>query len=323
MNGTLRGIVIGSVCSTVVLLAATAIAGTGPGSVFNIGATNTVDAQSTLTGNANSGPQLRVVNTNAVNHAILAEAGDGSGIALYGRHASAAGNGPAVKGQSASTAGSAFAVYGVLTSSTPGAGSAAVRGENNGMGADGYGVFGVHYGSGVGVFGKSGAGGTGLYGQSGNGGTGVRGDGRTYGVYGTGATGVQGTSQNGNGVSGSSPLGNGVFGTSTDGAGVLGVSAGENTGNPGVEGHGDHGPGVAGYGGTAGIYGQGPIAGEFHGDVTVEGGYLRVKTVTGGAPPSTDCDQASEAGRIVVRTDGTTNAYVCTGAAWAGLSPPP
>jgi hypothetical protein len=48
-------------------------------------------------------------------------------------------------------------------------------------------------------------------------------------------------------------------------------------------------------------------------------GYINFPTISGAAPLSTDCDDASEAGRAVVRTDGTTNLYLCRGAAgWIG-----
>ncbi|MGD1995585.1 MAG: beta-propeller fold lactonase family protein [Anaerolineae bacterium] len=55
------------------------------------------------------------------------------------------------------------------------------------------------------------------------------------------------------------------------------------------------------------------------GDLQVVGNYIQFPTITGSAPPAADCDEASEAGRIVVRTDGTTNLYICTGATgWVG-----
>jgi hypothetical protein len=48
--------------------------------------------------------------------------------------------------------------------------------------------------------------------------------------------------------------------------------------------------------------------------------YIRVPSwITGSAPPSVDCDQAQETGRITVRDDGTTNLYICTGTGgWVG-----
>jgi len=51
----------------------------------------------------------------------------------------------------------------------------------------------------------------------------------------------------------------------------------------------------------------------------VVGNYIQFPTVSGAAPPGADCDSSSEAGRVVVRTDGGTNLYVCTGiAGWVG-----
>jgi hypothetical protein len=50
----------------------------------------------------------------------------------------------------------------------------------------------------------------------------------------------------------------------------------------------------------------------------VVGNYIQFPTITG-APPTDACDEASEAGRVVVRTDGPTNLYVCTGTTgWVG-----
>jgi hypothetical protein len=60
------------------------------------------------------------------------------------------------------------AVHGVLTSATPGANSAAVRGENQGTNSSGYGVWGSHDAGGMGVYGAS-VDGRGVYGASTNG----------------------------------------------------------------------------------------------------------------------------------------------------------
>jgi hypothetical protein len=64
-----RGVVLGAVVSTVVLMAASAMAGTGIGAVFNLGQTNQVNATSTLRGS--SGKTLQVTNT-----------GTGSGVGI-------------------------------------------------------------------------------------------------------------------------------------------------------------------------------------------------------------------------------------------------
>jgi hypothetical protein len=57
-----KGVALGAITSTVVLIAATALAGTGIGGVFNLGKTNTVNETTTLTG-AKAGKQLQVTNT--------------------------------------------------------------------------------------------------------------------------------------------------------------------------------------------------------------------------------------------------------------------
>lgn len=64
-----RGVVLGAVVSTVVLMAASAMAGTGIGAVFNLGRTNQVNATSTLKGA--TGKNLQVTNT-----------GTGSGLGI-------------------------------------------------------------------------------------------------------------------------------------------------------------------------------------------------------------------------------------------------
>jgi hypothetical protein len=103
-----------------------------------------------------------------------------------------------------STAAYAFALHGILSSTSPGPWCAAVRGQNNGTGVHGIGVWGSQEGSGYGVYGTSVSG------------IGVRGyasapSGFTYGVFGESA------SQNGSGVFGQA--------TVTSGAawGVVGV----------------------------------------------------------------------------------------------------
>src|SRR6266699_3916858 len=95
--------------AALMLTTTTALAGSGVGGVFNLGQTNSVNGTSTLTGSS-AGAQLQVANTNT-------------------------GAYPAIKGSSASGAASAFSLYALLSSTTPGAGSAAVRGQNNGTGS--------------------------------------------------------------------------------------------------------------------------------------------------------------------------------------------
>jgi hypothetical protein len=55
------------------------------------------------------------------------------------------------------------------------------------------------------------------------------------------------------------------------------------------------------------------------GDLRVAGNYIQFPTIAGSAPAAADCNEASEAGRIVVRTDGTVNLYICLGVmGWVG-----
>jgi hypothetical protein len=64
-----------------------------------------------------------------------------------------------------STVANAFALHGIISSTNPGIWSAAVRGQNNGTGGYGIGVWGSHAGSGRGVYGSS-VSGVGVYGST-------------------------------------------------------------------------------------------------------------------------------------------------------------
>jgi hypothetical protein len=65
--------------------------------------------------------------------------------------------------------------------------------------------------------------------------------------------------------------------------------------------------------------------GSIFGNVSVGGtltlaNYLQLPyAISGSAPPPTDCDEGAELGRVVIRTDGPTNLYLCTGTGgWIG-----
>jgi hypothetical protein len=117
--------------------------------------------------------------------------GTASGTALEGDAVDGTGvsgtsvTGIGVSGTTGSAAASAAAVRGEITSTSPGAFSAAVRGQNDGTGANGIGVYGSHAGNGWGVYGTS-DGGTGVFGTATTG-TGVEGSGPT-GVFGVAST---------------------------------------------------------------------------------------------------------------------------------------
>ena len=108
------------------------------------------------------------------------------------------------------------------------------------------------------------------------------------------------------GVYGSSPSGTGLSGSSTSGTGV---DARSSTGAAlRVEGR------TYFQSGNVGIGISSPVS-KLH----VSGNYVQLPIRTG-APPPTDCDETREAGRLVVRTDGTPNLYVCRGVTgWRGL----
>lgn len=212
-NGRRRLVLLFAMLTTLVTAASAQAA------YLQLGTTNTSNATTTLRGST-GGPELYITNSNGGQPGVKADSADGTGAAILGVHTAAGGAGPAVQGISDSTQPAAFALFGLLRPSTSGFGSAAVRGQNNGTGANGYGVFGSHAGGGVGVEGSS-VSGPGVFGTSSTG---------TGGGF-SGATGVVGTSFaiNGNGVRGVANNGafaSGVSGTSSSGAGVYGFSSG-------------------------------------------------------------------------------------------------
>lgn len=135
----------------------------------------------------------------------------------------------ALDGASASTGFNAAGVRGLITSTSPDATSAGVRGITNSTTASGFGVFGSHAGTGAGVYGES-PGGFGVRGHSTNS-TGV-----TYGVAGTAISTI------GIGVRGS------VFTTTGSSVGVSGESRGDT--GIGVRGEAGNASGV-----NFGVYG--------------------------------------------------------------------
>jgi hypothetical protein len=178
-----------------VLVTANAIAGTGVGGVFNLGQTNTVDAQTILNGNPGGNAQLRVQNTSG-----------GSG---------------------------AFGVLGRTTTGHPSTQSAGLRGINEAVNGAGYGVWGTHHASGVGVFGSAPTG-TGVLGtNTGSGFAGVSGS--STGADGTGVVGAADTGGSAYGVWGHSASGYGVVGEGASNGGLfIGGTDGINTGTSGT-----------------------------------------------------------------------------------------
>ena len=143
-----KGTVLGAVVSMLVLVASTAVAGTGIGGIFNLGQSNTVNATSSLSG-ASTGAQLQVTNTGTGTGAQgIAASNNSAAATLYGRNSGA---GPGVSGRADKKNNG---VEGV----SAGAGASGVYGANTS--ANGYGVAGRSTGaSGIGVFGNNTGGG--------------------------------------------------------------------------------------------------------------------------------------------------------------------
>jgi hypothetical protein len=113
------------------------------------------------------------VGAGGVANGIYGYTDNGAGNGVVGLNSGAtAGAGSGVYGQSDSTASDATAVYGLVSSTSPGGFSAAVRGRNNGTGGSGIGVWGSQAGTGWGVYGQCTGAGLGVLGVS-NGGYGV------------------------------------------------------------------------------------------------------------------------------------------------------
>ncbi|HWN96114.1 MAG TPA: hypothetical protein VNT99_13835, partial [Methylomirabilota bacterium] len=168
------------------------------------------------TGNVGIGtatPTVKLEVNNLNGSGIIGTSTTPGGIGVAGNHFATTGTEPGVKGTTHSTEAGAAAIRGEVISTTPGAGSAAVRGDNHGTGDLGVGVMGTHDGGGWGVYGQAATG------------PGVRGSGY-FGVYGDS----------------NHPLGSGVYGTAAGGgigvSGVVPVGVSESVGVYGIAGAG-------------------------------------------------------------------------------------
>jgi hypothetical protein len=167
--------------------------------------------------------------------------------------------------------------------------------------------------------------------------------GTTYGVYGRtdsssdGATGVYGY------ASADSGYPYGVYGESESGYGgyfagehagvysegwLLGGVVGKSTGfGAGVKGEGTlgaYGVWAVNEGGNVALYVEGSGGADYiayiDGDTRVTGdlvvnGYLDLPTISGSGPPTEDCNETSERGRMIMRID-TGTLYICANSGW-------
>jgi hypothetical protein len=186
-----------------------------------------------------------------------------NGPGVYGQHLSSVGTGPGALGETNSAAAFSTGLQGNVLATSPGPGSAGIRGLNSATGASGVGIFGRQNGGGYGVYGATPAGWgvVGLHENKTGTQPGVLGDTNSSTPF---AVGVQGK------ISGS-PAGIGA-------AGVRGDVAGSGSTGVGVWGsHFGSGWGVYGYSANGfGVVGQSPtgFAGYFYGNVNVTGQVL-------------------------------------------------
>lgn len=198
----LRYPLLGAAAAALALTTATALAGSGVGDVFNLGQANTVNVESSLSGNTSGGPQLRVENS--------------------------------------ATTQNAFGVLGRITAGAPGTQSAGLRGINSGTNGNGFGIWGFHQSNGIGVLGETPTG-TGVAGRhTGSSGTTPGVDGQTastapgaVGVLGEltaaspgfGSAAIRGDGGAGTGVLGKGAQAGGSFLSLSGNSGVVGCSS--------------------------------------------------------------------------------------------------
>lgn len=172
-------------------------------------------ANMTGTNASNTGYGLYVANSNPIgrgvyvdmtattgtNYALRSFVDSPDGYGVYTNKSSTSGTIPALYASSASTAANSIGIHGVMTTTTGGGYSAAVRGQHNSIGGGGIGVWGSHAGGGWGVYGESDSG-IAVYGVSNS----------SYGTYGSSTSGI--------GARGSSTSNYGGYFTSTNSIGA-------------------------------------------------------------------------------------------------------
>jgi hypothetical protein len=133
----LHGLLLFGAAAALVLTTTTALAGSGVGGVFNLGQVNTVDAQTSLTGNPGGSPELKVtstgtaaavrgvavngIGTNGVSTSGVGQQGlSDSGIGTLGTHGNTTGASPGVQGETNSTDPNGAGVVGKNNGGGPG-----------------------------------------------------------------------------------------------------------------------------------------------------------------------------------------------------------
>jgi hypothetical protein len=137
LSSRLRWPLLSAAAAALVLTTATALAGSGVGGVFNLGQVNTVDAQTSLSGNPGGSPELKVTSTgtaaavrgvavNGIGKNGISTSGVGqqglsdSGIGTLGTHGNTTGISPGVQGETNSTDPAGAGVVGKNNGGGPG-----------------------------------------------------------------------------------------------------------------------------------------------------------------------------------------------------------
>jgi hypothetical protein len=148
------------------------------GNLSTDGGTYGIRGQTSATNNGAAGVYgLASAGGFAATHGVLGVTTGTVGDGVLGQHNVAAGVGAGVHGTTISTEALAVGVLGESLPTASGMGVAGVVGSNNGLGTQGFGVWGKHAGSGYGVYGTS-PGGVGVYGYA------TASTGTNYGVFG-------------------------------------------------------------------------------------------------------------------------------------------
>lgn len=248
---------------------------------------DTTQVQARVAGTCLAGSSIRVIDATG---AVTCQP-DGGGAALTIPFSSTqpsagalfgltnSGDGPGLLGVNSSTTSSVAAVRGVISSTSPGGFSSAVRGENAGTGGLGVGVYGSQAGSGWGVYGVT-PNGLGVYGNS---------SGSGFGVYansnsGTGLTATSNTGIPANITISNNANNNNVVNVSTVGSG--------------------NGVNVSGSGSGKGVFASTALGFAVHGVTTAQSSAGIIGDNNGGGEAVVGRANSDIAGAVVGRNDG-------------------
>ncbi len=192
-----------------------------------------------------------------MNYGVFGQSSSPTGFGVYAQgnmHATGLITATKMQATNGSTLGHEFGVHGIMSSTAPGGFSAAVRGQNNGTGGSGIGVWGSQAGAGWGVLGQTSTG-IGVYGSASSAaGAGIGGVFEAFGATGRGVSGTahaaSGANFGGSFIS-HSTSGKGIYAETSTGSGV---TIGAHAKSASTQGRGVFGEANAGSGNTFGGY---------------------------------------------------------------------